>query len=158
MAPIGLTDVAITDFVVNQRHGVKGLVDIISPKTLPSCYFQLPEKRVTTERLIMESPTTGKGPALPVIPVIDVSDWKNPSVAEEICEAAATLGFIQIVNHGVSVDEQNELRAAGRGFFDLPTEEKKRYWEGSSVSETAWYMTSFNPYKEAKLEWRDSQV
>ena len=61
MAPIGLTDVAITDFVVNQRHGVKGLVDIISPKTLPSCYFQLPEKRVTTERLIMESPTTGKG-------------------------------------------------------------------------------------------------
>ncbi|CAF2073830.1 unnamed protein product [Brassica napus] len=127
MAPIGLTDVAITDFVVNQRHGVKGLVDIISPKTLPSCYFQLPEKRVTTERLIMESPTTGKG-------------------------------FIQIVNHGVSVDEQNELRAAGRGFFDLPTEEKKRYWEGSSVSETAWYMTSFNPYKEAKLEWRDSQV
>ncbi|KAH0902977.1 hypothetical protein HID58_042480, partial [Brassica napus] len=37
-----------------------------------------------------------------------------------------------IVNHGVSVDEQNELRAAGRGFFDLPTEEKKRYWEGSS--------------------------
>ncbi|KAL0687176.1 hypothetical protein Bca4012_086853 [Brassica carinata] len=156
MAPIGLTDVAITDFVVNQRHGVKGLVDIISPKTLPPCYIQLPEKRVTTEKLIMEAATTGKGAlSAPVIPVIDVSDWKNPNVAEEICEAAATLGFFQIVNHGVSVDEQNELRAAGRGFFDLPTEEKKRYWEGSSVSDTAWYMTSFNPYKEAKLEWRD---
>ncbi|KAF2542080.1 hypothetical protein F2Q68_00029096 [Brassica cretica] len=156
MAPIGLTDVAITDFVVNQRHGVKGLVDIISPKTLPPCYIQLPEKRVTTEKLIMEAATTGKGAlSAPVIPVIDVSDWKNPNVAEEICEAAATLGFFQIVNHGVSLDEQNELRAAGRGFFDLPTEEKKRYWEGSSVSDTAWYMTSFNPYKEAKLEWRD---
>ena len=156
MAAIGLTDVAITDFVVNQRHGVKGLVDIISPKTLPPCYIQLPEKRVTTEKLIMEAATTGKGAlSAPVIPVIDVSDWKNPNVAEEICEAAATLGFFQIVNHGVSVDEQNELRAAGRGFFDLPTEEKKRYWEGSSVSDTAWYMTSFNPYKEAKLEWRD---
>ncbi|XP_056857127.1 feruloyl CoA ortho-hydroxylase F6H1-3-like [Raphanus sativus] len=156
MAPIGLTDVAITDFVVNQRHGVKGLVDVISPKTLPSCYIQLPEKRVTTEKLIMEAATTGRGSlSTPVIPVIDVSDWKDPSVAEEICEAAATLGFFQIVNHGVSVDEQNELRAAGRGFFDLPTEEKKRYWEGSSVSDTAWYMTSFNPSKEAKLEWRD---
>ncbi|KAG2311633.1 hypothetical protein Bca4012_026095 [Brassica carinata] len=126
MAPIGLTDVALTDFVVNQRHGVKGLVD----------------KRVTTEKLIMEAATTGKGAlSTPVIPVID-----------EICEAAATLVFFQIVNHGVSVDEQNELRAAGRGFFDL---QKKRYWEGSSVSDTAWYMTSFNPYKEAKLEWRD---
>ncbi|CAH2073944.1 unnamed protein product [Thlaspi arvense] len=157
MAPIGLTDVAVTDFVVHQRNGVKGLVDVISPKTLPSCYIQLPEKRVTPEKLIIETTTTGKGGMLaPVIPVIDVSDWKNPNVAEEICEAATTLGFFQIVNHEVSVDEQNELRAAGRGFFCLPVEEKKRYWDESSVSDSAWYMTSFIPHKEAKLEWRDA--
>uniref|UniRef100_A0A1J3GM43 Feruloyl CoA ortho-hydroxylase 1 n=1 Tax=Noccaea caerulescens TaxID=107243 RepID=A0A1J3GM43_NOCCA len=157
MAPIGLTDVAVTDFVLNQRNGVKGLVDVISPKTLPSRYVQLPEKRVTPEKLMIEATTTGKGGSLsPVIPVIDVADWKNPNVAEEICEAATTLGFFQIVNHGVSLDEQNELRAAGRGFFNLPAEEKKRYWEESSVSETATYMTSFKPSMEAKLEWRDA--
>ncbi|KAF3599137.1 hypothetical protein F2Q69_00036095 [Brassica cretica] len=157
MAPIGLTDVAITDFVVNQRHGVIGLVDVISPKTLPSCYIQLPEKRVTTERLIMEAPTTGKGALSAPGPENLGLNLCCGGDLRGRCDCA-TLGFIQIVNHGVSVDEQNELRAAGRGFFDLPTEEKKRYWEGSSVSETAWYMTSFNPYKEAKLEWRDSQV
>ncbi|ESQ50722.1 hypothetical protein EUTSA_v10023159mg [Eutrema salsugineum] len=155
MPPNRLNDVAVTDFVVNQRNGVKGLVNVISPKTLPSRYIQLPENRVTTEKLIIETGKGKDGLLSPVIPVIDVSDWKNPNVAEEICEAAATLGFFQIVNHGVSVDELNELRAAGRGFFDLPAEEKKRYWKGSSVSETAWYMTSFNPYEEAKLEWRD---
>ncbi|KFK24987.1 hypothetical protein AALP_AA8G051800 [Arabis alpina] len=156
MSPFVLTDVAVTDFVVNQRNGVKGLVDVMSPKTLPSRYIQLPEKRVTTEKLIVDNTKTGKGclPS-PAIPVIDVSDWENPNVAEEICEAATTLGFFQIVNHGVSVDQLSDLRAAGRGFFGLPAEEKKRYWKGSSVSDTAWYMTSFNPYEEAKLEWRD---
>lgn len=148
MAPTSVIEAMdVTEFVVNQRNGVKGLVDLISPKTLPSRYIQPPEERLAASKILAAGELS--------VPVIDVSDWTNPRVAEEICEAASTFGFFQIVNHGVSAEELHAVRMAARGFFGLPVEERKRYWKGSSVSETMWMMTSFTPNKEQVLEWRD---
>ncbi|KAL0874531.1 hypothetical protein Bca101_024236 [Brassica carinata] len=144
MTPIPNTNVR--EFVVNQRNGVKGLVDSMKPTTLPFPYIQPPQERLTSDK-ILSSPSR--------IPVIDVSDWNDPHVASEICHAAAKLGLFQIVNHGIPPAELKALIAAARGFFELPAEERRRYWRGSSVSETAWLTTSFNPYKESVLEWRD---
>ncbi|XP_024004440.1 uncharacterized protein LOC112081875 [Eutrema salsugineum] len=72
----------------------------MSPKTLPSRYIQLPEKRVTTEKVIIDAATTnGKGALL------------SP--------AAATLGVFQIVNHGMSMDELNQELLVLEGKFSV---------------------------------------
>ncbi|XP_010519828.1 PREDICTED: feruloyl CoA ortho-hydroxylase 2 [Tarenaya hassleriana] len=139
--------VDVTEFVVNQRNGVKGLVDVVSPKSLPPQYVQPPEELLSAGNIL----APGSSP----VNVIDVSDWTDPRVAEEICEAASTRGFFQIVGHGIPAEELHALRAAARGFFGLAAEERKRYWRGDSVSETMWMTTSFNPYEEQVLEWRD---
>ncbi|CAF2135803.1 hypothetical protein BRARA_B00450 [Brassica rapa] len=136
----------VREFVVNQRNGVKGLVDSLKLTALPSPYIQPSQERLTSDK-ILSSPSQ--------IPVIDVSNWNDPQVASEICHAAAKHGLFQIVNHGIVPGELKALIAAARGFFELPAEERRRYWRGSSVSETAWLTTSFNPYKESILEWRD---
>ncbi|ESQ41195.1 hypothetical protein EUTSA_v10013937mg [Eutrema salsugineum] len=137
----------VRDFVVNQRNGVKGLVDSLTLTTLPSPYIQPPQERLTSDKIISSSSSK--------IPVIDVSNWTDPRVAREICDAASKLGLFQIVNHGIAPAELKALIAAARGFFELTAEERRRYWRGSSVSETAWLTTSFNPVKESVLEWRD---
>lgn len=136
----------VRDFVVNQRNGVKGLVDYLTLTTLPSPYIQPLQERLTSDKILSSSSQ---------IPVIDVSDWTDTHVAREICDAAAKLGLFQIVNHGIALEDLNAVIAAARGFFELSAEERRRYWRGSSVSETAWLTTSFNPVKESVLEWRD---
>ncbi|KAJ0230700.1 hypothetical protein HA466_0305700 [Hirschfeldia incana] len=136
----------VREFVVNQRNGVKGLVDSLKLTTLPSPYIQPPRERLSSDNILSSSSQ---------VPVIDVSNWNDPQVASEICHAAAKFGLFQIVNHGIAPVELKALVAAARGFYQLPVEERSRYWKGSSVSETAWLTTSFNPYKESVLEWRD---
>ncbi|XP_010491986.1 PREDICTED: feruloyl CoA ortho-hydroxylase 1-like [Camelina sativa] len=138
-------DFEVRDYVVNQRNGVKGLVDFLTLTALPSVYIQAPQERFTSDKILVGSP----------VPVIDVSNWNDPNVAREICHAATTLGLFQIVNHGIAPEELKGIVAAARGFFELPAEERRKYWRGSSVSKTAWLTTSFNPYKESVLEWRD---
>ncbi|KAL0693789.1 hypothetical protein Bca4012_060969 [Brassica carinata] len=137
-------EIDVRDFVLNKRNGVKGLVDFVTLNTLPSPYIQPAHERFTSDKIISSQ-----------VPVIDVSDWLDPRVASEICDAAAKLGVFQIVNHGIAPEELKAVIAAARGFFELPADERKRYWKGSSVSETAWLTTSFTPYKESVLEWRD---
>ncbi|AED91785.1 putative oxoglutarate/iron-dependent dioxygenase, non-hem dioxygenase domain-containing protein [Arabidopsis thaliana] len=138
-------EIEVRDFVVNQKNGVKGLVDFLTLTTLPSPYIQPPQERFTSDKILLGSP----------VPVIDVSNWNEPHVAREICHAASKLGLFQIVNHGIAPAEFKGVIAAARGFFELPAEERRRYWRGSSVSETAWLTTSFNPCIESVLEWRD---
>ncbi|CAH8319898.1 unnamed protein product [Eruca vesicaria subsp. sativa] len=137
----------VREFVVSQRNGVKGLVDSQKLTTLSSPYIQPPQERLSSDKILSSSSSP--------VPVIDVSNWDDPRVASEICDASAKLGLFQIVNHGIAPAELTALVAAARGFFELPVEERRRYWRGSSVSETAWLTTSFNPYKESVLEWRD---
>ncbi|KAL0728237.1 hypothetical protein Bca4012_024330 [Brassica carinata] len=136
----------VREFVVNQRTGVKGLVDSLKLTTLPSPYIQPPQERLTSDKILSSSSQ---------VPVIDLSNWNDPQVASEICDAAAKLGLFQIVNHGIAPVELKALVAAARRFYELPAEEQSRYWKGSSVSETAWLTTSFNPFEESVLEWRD---
>ncbi|KAG2277270.1 hypothetical protein Bca4012_042457 [Brassica carinata] len=114
-------EIDVRDFVLNKRNGVKGLVDFITLNTLPSPYIQPPQERYTSDKIISSQ-----------VPVIDVFDWLDPRVAREICDAVAELGVIQIVNHGIAPEELKAVIAAARGFFELPVEERKMYWKGSS--------------------------
>lgn len=60
---------------------------------------------------------------------IDLSDFENRSseIAEELWSAATDIGFFQIVNHGIDLDQVREAFAAAERFFALPTEVKAQY-------------------------------
>ncbi|SBS32175.1 2-oxoglutarate-dependent ethylene/succinate-forming enzyme [Marinomonas aquimarina] len=64
------------------------------------------------------------------IPVVDVStliDGSDPdSVANKIGDVCENLGFLYIVNHGVSKELMDKVKSYTEQFFDLPLEEKQK--------------------------------
>ncbi|KAF5751635.1 feruloyl CoA ortho-hydroxylase 1 [Tripterygium wilfordii] len=134
-----------TDFVFIKGNGLKGFVDA-GLETLPQQYIQPPEQRFDLSQVITEES----------LPLIDVSNWDDPEVAKSICEAASKWGFFQIINHGITMEALESMKSAVHGFFGLPNDERRKYWKGQSISDTAYLKTSFIPEKEKVLEWKDT--
>ncbi|KAM6576784.1 hypothetical protein CsatB_028621 [Cannabis sativa] len=134
----------VTEFVVNQGNGVKGLADL-GIEAVPQQYIQPLHER-------FDSSITN--PQHSTIPIIDFSNSDDPQVKEAICEAAANWGFFQIVNHGIPIDILHGLKASVHRFFDLPVPEKRKYLK-DSPSESVRLATSFSPRAEQVLEWKD---
>ena len=59
----------VTDFVVNQGHGVKGLSEM-GLESLPKQFIQPLEEQMLLNKVVLEES----------IPVIDVSNWDDPKV------------------------------------------------------------------------------
>ena len=76
----------------------------------------------------------------------------------QIDSASQTLGFFQVVNHGVPLDLLDKLTEVAHKFFSLTPEKKVTYrGGGGSLSQrlNVKYGTSFVPEKEEALEWKD---
>ncbi|GKA79880.1 feruloyl CoA ortho-hydroxylase 1-like protein [Tanacetum coccineum] len=84
-----------------------------------------------------------------------MSNWDDPNVAKDICDAASKWGFFQIVNHGVPYHVLDDVKDATRKFFALPAEEKLKYSKEKSVTNSILFGTSFTPEAEKALEWKD---
>nr|XP_043613663.1 feruloyl CoA ortho-hydroxylase F6H1-3-like [Erigeron canadensis] len=139
----------IFDFVVNQGHGVKGLAEL-GLKTLPQQYIQS-----TQERFDFMSNNVEDNSNKSSIPVIDMSHWDDPNVAQAVCDAAQKWGFFQIVNHGVPIHVLEDAKDATHKFFSLPPHEKQKYSKEHSVTNNVRFGTSFTPEAEKALEWKD---
>ena len=134
----------IIDFVLKKGNGVKGLSEM-GLESLPEQYIQpLEERMCDTKTMSQES-----------VPLIDISKWDDPEVAEAICEAAEKWGFFQIINHGVPIEVLENVKEATHLFFGLSAEEKRKYLKGLSPSNNVRFGTSFSPEAEKALEWKD---
>lgn len=133
----------LIDYVVNQGNGVRGLSHM-GLKTIPKQYVQPQEERLDQNKIVHEES----------IPVIDVSNWDDPKVVASICEAAAKLGFFQIINHGIPLEVLENVKEAAHKFFELPCEEKRKYLKENSPTPTVQLKTSFS-LAEKVLEWKD---
>lgn len=67
------------------------------------------------------------------IPIIDFSRWTHPASAEDriavtkdLISACQSVGFVYIVNHGLSHDILNEAFAMSNRLFNLPLSEKMK--------------------------------
>jgi isopenicillin N synthase-like dioxygenase len=66
------------------------------------------------------------------VPTVDLAGWasgdrrRRAAIAQAVDEACRTVGFMQIVGHGVPRRAVDELTAAMDGFFALPMDEKRR--------------------------------
>ncbi|CDP20007.1 unnamed protein product [Coffea canephora] len=137
------------DFVVKDGNGVKGLVDSGIAK-VPERYIQPPYERIG--KLVENSRDHFSS-----IP-IDLSKLDGPDhdqVVEAIIRAAETLGFFQVINHGMSLDLLESLKDAAHRFFKQPADAKAVYLKGVSPSPFVKYGTSFAPEQEKALEWKD---
>ncbi|XP_042483405.1 scopoletin 8-hydroxylase-like [Macadamia integrifolia] len=137
---------SLFDFVVQRGYGVKGLVDSGLP-AVPKEYIQPLEERIRKEdaRTDLAKP-------------IDLSELGGPNhgkIVEALTRAAETVGFFQVVNHGVPVELLESLKDAAHWFFNQPPEKKAVYLKGVNPNPYVKYGTSFVPEKEKALEWKD---
>ncbi|XP_074292635.1 feruloyl CoA ortho-hydroxylase F6H1-3 [Silene latifolia] len=139
----------LTEYVTKTGHGVKGLSEM-DLNNLPKQYIQ-PQSERPSSMKIKET----DGVEESSIPIIDLSKWEDPWVANSICDAAEKWGFFQIVNHGVPVEVLEDVKQATLAFFGLPPDEKKKYFKENSVSNHVRLSTSFIPEAENALEWKD---
>ena len=146
MGPSFDDDSSLFNFVVRDGNGVKGMVDLGLSK-VPQAYLQPPKERIEKANARKHGQ-----------PPIDLSRLDGPDhdeVAKEIVRAAETLGFFQVVNHGVPVDLLESLKDTAHNFFSLPPERKAVYRTEVSPTPLVKYSTSFVPDKEKALEWKD---
>ncbi|MDJ1006321.1 MAG: 2-oxoglutarate and iron-dependent oxygenase domain-containing protein [Paracoccaceae bacterium] len=63
------------------------------------------------------------------IPQIDMSDYaaRFDTIADDLWEAATTIGFFQLINHDIPQAQVDEAFALAEAFFALPTETKAKY-------------------------------
>ncbi|XP_062170396.1 scopoletin 8-hydroxylase-like [Alnus glutinosa] len=137
---------SLFDFVVRDGNGVKGLTDL-GISVVPERYIQPPEERIDKQNAISHR-----------LAPIDLSKLDGPAheqVVEEMGRAAETLGFFQVVNHGVPVELLESLKDAAHNFFRQTSEKKAIYRKGVSPIPSVMYGTSFALEKEKALEWKD---
>ncbi|XP_023742843.1 scopoletin 8-hydroxylase [Lactuca sativa] len=148
MAPSFNDENSLFNFVVKDGNGVKGLVDS-GLTEVPGRYIQPPHQRINKQQAAT---------ALPENMAIDLSELDGPNhdqVVKAIAHAAETLGFFQVVNHGVPLKLLDSLKVSAHQFFSQPAEKKAAYLKAVSPSPIVKYGTSFVPEVEKALEWKD---
>ncbi|KAK8622600.1 hypothetical protein V6N13_117509 [Hibiscus sabdariffa] len=96
------------------------------------------------------------GPTLE-IPVIDmqrlVSEESMGPEIDKLDFACKEWGFFQLVNHGVSLPLLDKIKTQIWDFFNLPMEEKNKFWQHPGQVEG--FGQSFVLSEDQKLDWAD---
>ena len=143
------------DSILNQRkefdetkEGVKGLVDAGLEK-IPSLFHHQPDKYEKANNTSH------------VIPVIDLKDIDDKDssihqgIVEKVKEACETLGFFQVVNHGIPLSVLEELKDGVKRFYEQDTEVKKELYT-RDMNRSFIYNSNYDIYSPPALNWRDT--
>ncbi|KAL6605989.1 hypothetical protein ACP70R_041642 [Stipagrostis hirtigluma subsp. patula] len=126
------------------KAGVKGLVD--SGITSVPAIFRYPPESLLLEAI----PCTDAA-----IPVIDLSDARREEVIRQVKAAAETVGFFQVVNHGVADEVMAAMLAAVRRFNEAPAEAKRPYYT-RDITRKVRFNSNFDLFQSSVASWRDS--
>ncbi|XP_020237552.1 flavonol synthase/flavanone 3-hydroxylase [Cajanus cajan] len=89
------------------------------------------------------------------VPVIDFSDPDEAKVVAQIVEASRVWGMFQIVNHHIPTHVISKLQSVGKGFFELPQEEKEVYAKPPGSDSLEGYGTKLQKELNGKKGWVD---
>ncbi|GAB4831545.1 hypothetical protein Ancab_005553 [Ancistrocladus abbreviatus] len=77
----------------------------------------------------------------------------NPQELQKLHAASQHWGFFQLVEHGVSSLLVEKIKRETKEFFNLPVEEKRKYWQ--SPEDVEGFGQAFVQSEEQKLDWAD---
>lgn len=134
----------------DSKVGVKGLVDSQIQK-VPRIFLH--------DQLI----TNYEDSKFVVVPTIDFRGIHENKVVrsetiKKIREACESVGFFQIVNHGIPVSVMDEMVAGVRRFHEQDDDDggvKKQFYS-RDVTKKFYYNSNFDLYKSSAANWRDS--
>ncbi|XP_074272404.1 protein SRG1-like [Silene latifolia] len=89
------------------------------------------------------------------VPIIDMECLIIGDDVElrKLHSACQEWGFFQLINHGVNGSLVEKVKSEIQEFFNLPIEEKKKYWQ--RADEIEGYGQAFVVSEEQKLDWAD---
>jgi SepF-like predicted cell division protein (DUF552 family) len=130
------------------KLGVKGLVDAGITK-IPQIFYHPPDN-------IKKSKDTTTDYTIPVIDLANIHEdpCEHKRVVESVRDASETLGFFQIVNHGISLSTLKEMEDGIARFFEQDSEVKKKYY--TRESKLFMYNSNIALYNAALTCWKDS--
>ncbi|KAF1897320.1 hypothetical protein Lal_00035023 [Lupinus albus] len=134
------------------KSGVKGLVDA-GITHVPRIFLRPPED------LAAGNPVSGELAQsqfeIPVVDLKDIAAGDRSEIVAGVRRAAETVGFFQVVNHGIPMKVVEEMVMAARGFHELPQEVKAKYYT-RDVMKKVKYGSNFDLYKSKYANWRDT--
>ena len=129
----------------SSKLGCKGLLDT-GIKTIPRFFHQPPENLPCKQTNLKKNMQT--------VPVIDMSQDRS-EVVEQVRKLSSTLGFFQIVNHGVDVKMIENVINGTKKFFEMDNEYKMRFYS-RDAEKGAVYSTNFDLFHSKAASWRDT--
>ncbi|KVH36545.1 Non-heme dioxygenase N-terminal domain-containing protein [Cynara cardunculus var. scolymus] len=131
----------------DSKSGVKGLVDAGLTK-IPR-FFHHP-------RPIINEPKSSTLQTQVDIPIIDLKETNaRAEIVENVRYAAENWGFFQIINHGIPQRVLDEMIDGARGFHEMETEEKIKYYS-RDYQKKFFYTSNFHLFTGDAASWNDT--
>lgn len=129
------------------KAGVKGLVDA-GVTAIPSIFHHPPES-------LLPPSTTTSSPAA-AIPIIDLaSAASRADLVSQVKQAAETVGFFQVLNHGVPEAAMAAMLTGVKRFNEEPAEAKRAYYT-RDFSRRVRFQSNFDLFQSPAAGWRDT--
>ncbi|TKW20361.1 hypothetical protein SEVIR_4G082900v4 [Setaria viridis] len=129
------------------KAGVKGLVDA-GVTAVPTIFRHHPDS------LDLEA-TSSSTDDVAAIPVVDLSGAPREEVVARVRHAAETVGFFQVVNHGVPGELMAAMLDGVRRFNEGPAEAKRRAYTRDTARKVR-FSSNFDLFQSAAANWRDT--
>ncbi|RCV17526.1 hypothetical protein SEVIR_3G231600v4 [Setaria viridis] len=131
------------------KAGVKGLVDA-GVTAVPAIFHHAPDPLP-----VLQQASGDSNVARTTIPVIDLSCARRDDLVRGVKAAAETVGFFQVVNHGVAGGLLAETLAAVRRFNEAPAEAKRPYYFRGNARKVR-FSSNFDLFQAPAANWRDT--
>nr|ALU11268.1 anthocyanidin synthase 1 [Nelumbo lutea]ARQ79449.1 anthocyanidin synthase [Nelumbo nucifera] len=126
--------------------------------SIPKEYVRPQEELISIVDVFEDEKKIDEGPQIPTVDLKSLNSEdpaEREKCREELKKAAMEWGVMHLVNHGISDDLIERVKAAGKTFFDLPIEEKEKYANDQASGKIAGYGSKLANNASGQLEWED---
>ncbi|KAJ1258535.1 hypothetical protein BS78_10G082800 [Paspalum vaginatum] len=134
------------------KASVKSLLDA-GVTAIPSIFQHPPDS--LADIAPPASSTDAAAATASVIPVVDLSCARREDVVAQVRHAAGTVGFFQVVNHGVPAELMAGVLAGVRRFNEGPAEAKRALYTRDARCKVR-FNSHFDLFQSTAANWRDT--